>query len=392
MKFIITNQEELSKKIALNTKVSSSNKIIESFKNLKITIKDNSLEITSFNGENCIISNFTIDNKDSFTEEFDFLVDGDAFKNIIDTFTGFNCPQINVSIDLERDRVNLNYNNIKFNLKIQRDTRDFNGTPKLDTYEDYKTAIFNKNALRIAILNTQKCAGKDQAKPILEAVNLVIKEDKADVVTLDGYKAAYNEIECESSEEFVISLSSISAIPIVLDVLKSGYDFVEINTNGVYVMIENDDTVIFLKQIPGTLVNYNKLLNKRDDSYFITLNKKTLESALSATRVGSSATSPIKLTVNPKEQSLKVESVGSTLSGDSVDNFEITLPVKIKYTNDAVSEVSINRTFISDLLKSIYTENCVLTIRSGFEPLFLENENNDKSLYLMLPVSPKRNR
>lgn len=392
MKFTINNQEELSKRIALNTKVSSSNKLIDSFKNIKIVVKENCLEMTSFNGENCIITNFKIDNIESFSEGVEFLVDGDAFKNIVDTFINFKCPYINVFLDLDKDRLNLRYNNIKFNLKIQKNTRDFNGTPKLDTYENYKTAIFNKNALRIAILNTQKCASKDQAKPILEAVNIIVKGNVADIVTLDGYKAAYNQISCECEDDFAISLSSNGAIPIVLDILKSGYDFVEINTDGVYTMIENDDTVIFLKQVTGNIPNYKKLLNIKDDSYFLTLDKKTLESALRASKIGSSATSPIKLTVNTEDSTLTIESAGDVSAGDCIDNFEITLPVTLTCTSANNLDVYINHMFITDLLKSIYTENCILTLKSAVEPLFIENENNDKSIYLMLPVNYNRNR
>lgn len=392
MNFIINNQEELSKKLALNVKVSSTNKLIDSFKNLKMIIKENTLEITSFNGENCIISTFNIERKDDFVEEIEFLVEADIFKNIIDTFTEFNSPCINVFVDYEKERMYLNYNNIKFNLKILKETKDFNGVPKLDTYTDYKTAIFNKNALRRAILNTQKCAGKDQARPILEAVNIIVKGDSADIVTLDGYKAAYNKIECESAEEFTVSLSSSNAMPIVLDVLKSGYDFVEINTNGVYSMIENDDTVIFLKQISGNIPNYTRLIQKKDSAYYITLDKKTLDSALSATRIGNAGNSPIKLIINTKESSLTIESIGSTLSGDAIDNFEITLPVNLNNNDNEDLEIVINRMFMTDLLKSVYTDKCLLIIQSAVEPLFIENENNDKATYLMLPINQNKKR
>lgn len=392
MNLTISNHEELSKKLALNTKVSSSNRLIESFKNLKIVVKENCLEIISFNGENCIISTFNIEHKSTFGTEFEFLAEADIFKNIIDTFVEFKCPHIDVFIDSEKERLYFNYKNIKFNLKILKDTKDFNGIPKLDTYNDYKTAIFNKNVFRRAILNTQKCSSKDQARPILEAVNIVVKGDVADIVTLDGYKAAYNQIECESCEEFIISLSTSSAIPLVLDILKNGYDFIEINTNGSYVMIENDDTIIFLKQISGNLPNYSRLLNRKDSSYFITLDKKTLDSALAATRIGNSSNSPIKLIINVKNSSLTIQSIGSTVSGDSIDSFEITLPIALNSTLSDDLEIVINRMFITDLLKSIYTENCRLIIQSAVEPLFIENESNDKSIYLMLPINQNKKR
>lgn len=392
MKFILNNYEELSKKLALNLKVSSGNKLVESFKNLKVVVQENSLEITSFNGENCVISTFNIEHKEDFQNDVEFLVEADVFKNIIDTFLEFGCPNINVTLNYEKERLHLNHKNIKFNLKILKNTKDFNGTPKLDTYNNYKTAVFNKNAFRRALLNTQKCASKDQAKPILEAVNIIVKEDIADIFTLDGYKAAYNQINCESGEEFTVSLSSSSAIPLILDILKNGYDFIEINTNGSYVMVENDDTVIFLKQISGNLPNYSRLIQQKESSYFITVDKKTLDNSIVATRIGNASNSPIRLLVNVQENTLTIQSAGSAVSGDSMDSFEITLPIALNCSKSDNVEIVVNRMFITDLLKSVYTENCKLIIQGEIEPLFVENDNEDKSTYLMLPINQNKRR
>lgn len=384
MKFIIKNQEELSKKLALNLKATSSNKLVESLKHLKVVIKGNTMENTSYNGESCVISTFSIENESSETTEF--LVEASIFKNIIDKFIEFKVPHINVTLDDAKERMYLSYGGIKFNLKILKNTKDFNGAPNLDTYNDYKTVIFNKNQLRRAFSNTQKCTSKDQAKPILEAINILVSEETADVVTLDGYKLALNTITCESSDSFNVSLSSSNSIPILTDILKNGYDFVELNTNGVYTMVENDDTVVFLKQISDKIPNYKKLLQRQENSTKITVNKKMLESALTATKIGNTGNSPTQISINSKDGTVTAKASGSIVAGDVLDNCEIPVPATIHSNNEEELIIGFNNVFLLEILNSIYTENCNLIIQSPIAPFFIENENDNKSTYLLLPI------
>ena len=371
MKFIIKNQEELSKKLALNLKATSSNKLVESLKHLKVVIKGNTMENTSYNGESCVISTFSIENESSETTEF--LVEASIFKNIIDKFIEFKVPHINVTLDDAKERMYLSYGGIKFNLKILKNTKDFNGAPNLDTYNDYKTVIFNKNQLRRAFSNTQKCTSKDQAKPILEAINILVSEETADVVTLDGYKLALNTITCESSDSFNVSLSSSNSIPILTDILKNGYDFVELNTNGVYTMVENDDTVVFLKQISDKIPNYKKLLQRQENSTKITVNKKMLESALTATKIGNTGNSPTQISINSKDGTVTAKASGSIVAGDVLDNCEIPVPATIHSNNEEELIIGFNNVFLLEILNSIYTENCNLIIQSPIAPFFIEN-------------------
>ena len=93
--------------------------------------------------------------------------------------------------------------------------------------------------------------------------------------------------------------------------------------------------------------------------------------------------------VNKEENSLTIQSLGNTVSGDSMDAFEISLPVTVETPHTDTLEIVINRLFMTSLLKSVYTDNCSLIIQSATEPLFLENENNDNATYLMLPINKK---
>lgn len=384
MKFIIKNQEELSKKLTLNLKATSSNNIIEAFKNLKLKIKNNTIEITSYNNESCVISTLEISNDN--IEECEFLVDANAFKNVIDKLIEFSASEISASLDLEKERIYLSYKGIKFSLKIFKNTNDFKGAPNLDTYSTYKTAVFNKNILRRALLNTKKCTIKDQARPILEAINIVIDNNKADVVAIDGYKLALNTIECESCDSFRTSLSASGSVSILTDILQNGYDFVELNSNGVYTMVENDDHTVFLKEMQGQLIDYNKLSRRRDDSIKIKVNKKSLQTAITGTKIGNKANAPVRLTINPNDSKIIFDIVKTTIHSDVVDSCEIPINVEIENSSNEKLDIFFNSLYFLDLLSSIYTDNCNLIIQSSREPFFLENENDDKSTYLLLPV------
>ena len=385
MNFKIKNQDELSKKITLNLKATSSNKIIESFKSLKLKITGNTMEIVSYNCENCVISNFEIDNIDVI-DGCEFLVDANIFQNIIDTSIEFAANEINAEINLDKERMVLSYNGIKFNLKILKNTKDFESAPSLDTYSEFKTAIFNKNNLRRAFLNTRKCTLKDPAKPILEAININIKENVADVVALDGYRLAINTIECESSDEFKTSLNVAGSISILTEILKNGYDFVELNSNGIYTMVENDDTVVFLREIPDKLIDYNKLIKRGDNTIKIKVDKNQLEKSLSATKIGNSKNSAVQLSVNHNESKIFLKTLNDTVSGNCVEGCEIPLNVTIDSASQNDLTLSFNCMFLLDLLGSFYTEKCNLILQSSIEPFFIENENDNKSIYLLLPV------
>ena len=384
MNFIINKHEELSKKLTLNLKATSSNNIVESFKNLKLKINNNTMEITSYNNESCVISTIEICNKN--TDEYEFLVDANIFKNIIDKLIEFSASEIHIALDFEKERMNVSYNEIKFILKIFKDTKDFVNAPNLDSYDNYKTAVFKTNALRRAFLNTKKCTTKDPARPILEAVNIIIDNNKADIFAIDGYKLAFNELECDCNDSFKTSLSSNSAISILTEVLNDGFDFVELNSNGVYTMVENDNLVVFFREISGDTIDYHKFMTKRADSTIIKINKKSLSSAITATKIGNNANAPVRLRVNPTENTITFSVAKTNAYNGAVDGCEIPISVELEHSLDDNLDVYFNSIFFIELLSSIYTDNCNLIIQNSMQPFFLENENDNKATYLLLPV------
>lgn len=385
MNFKITNQDELSKKITLNIKAVSSNKIIESLKNLKLKISGNNMEIISYNCENCVISNFPIENI-NIEENCEFLVDANTFQNILGQSLDFSAKEINISVNLEKEIMTLSYNGIEFVLKILKNTKDFDSAPNLDSYTDFKTAVFNKNSLRRAISNTKKCASKDPAKPILEAITIDVKENSSSVIALDGIRLAINTIECESSDTFKTSLHAFTSISILSDILKNGYDFVELNSNGIYTMVENDDTVVFLKEIPDKLFDYNKFVTKNNETTNIKVNKTLLEKALSATKIGNSKNSAIELRVDHNNNKIVFKNLNNTISEDCVQSCEVPLDVEISGLLKTNLNIAFNCLYLLDLLSSVYTEDCNLILQGETAPFFIENENDKKSTYLLLPV------
>ena len=83
--FKIKKHKELSKRLNLNLKATSSNSLIESFKYLKLKINNDTMEITSYNNESCVISTVEIENENA--EVHEFLVDANILKSIVDKLT-----------------------------------------------------------------------------------------------------------------------------------------------------------------------------------------------------------------------------------------------------------------------------------------------------------------
>jgi DNA polymerase-3 subunit beta len=385
MRFRIEDCDGLSKKLALNLKAVSTNKIVESFKNFKLKIENQKMEIVSYNGENCIISNFAVATCDEGCVEF--LVDAGIFKSVIDKFNEFNVSYIDLFFDKEKEFLNISFNGIKYNLKVMKNVREFSSIPTIDNYKNYKTMVVNTKMLRRCVMNTQKCASKDKAKPMLEAVNMVVDNDRLDIMSIDGYRLALNNLSCTSDDNFTMSLSSSGAIPILLEVLKGDkMDYVEINSNGVYVMLENSDTVAFLKQISDKVPDYNNFLRKQEGSTTVKVNKKDLERALAAAKIGTNGVTPVKLVINARENKFVIKSMGNPASADVLNECEIPIDSEINSSLEEELIIAFNNTFFAELLNSLYTENCILTLYNSTSPMFLENEDTNNAIYLLLPV------
>ena len=383
MNFIVEDKKDLVKKIALNIKAIEKNTMISSLSNLKLEVKDSTLIITSFDGSNCVVSKININNLSGLNKSI--MIDSNHLKNIVDRLSKLSSSDIKFELLEDTSELSIKSGRMKLKIKVILDTGDFNTVPKIEEFKEYNSVVFTKDELIKSVSNIAKCSKKDTTQPILEAINIVVNEDYADIVALDGYRLGLNILECSSSGNFKISASATRLKDVLGDVALSDADVVELKSNGKYVLIQSGEINVFIREIEGSLAPYKRLLTK-NFLYEIVVQKEDIIWALNSAMMATSKDNKIvRLTLNPGESFVEFKSSGDIIT-DLVNEIDMT----INLSEEDNLEIAFNATYLVDLINNIKTKSVKMYFKDSVSPVYIENEDSEDSLekdsYLVLPV------
>lgn len=382
MQFIVEDKKDLVKKVALNIKAIEKNAIVSSLSNIKLEVLDSMLILTSFDGNNCVVSKLAITNVANINRSI--MVDSAYFKNILDKLSSLKSSNIEFEL-LDTSELSIKSGRTKLKMKTILDTTDFSTVPKVEEFKDYKTVAFDKGELISAVAKVAKCSLKNNTQPILEAVNIMVEEDSADIFCLDGYRLGMNVVECSGSETFKISVSATRLNDVLKDVALSDADVVELKSNGKYVLIQSGDITIFIREIEGSVAPYKRLLSK-SYLYEILADKDELEWVLNTSMMATSKENKIvRLTLKPEDSIIEFNS-----SGDIITDLSNEIDVDLTLTEESELEIAFNATYLLDLIKCTKSKQVKIYFKDSQSPAYIENEDGEDETYLVLPVRISR--
>lgn len=380
MHFTISNKKELAKKVAFNVKVVEKNSLISSLSNIKLEVIDSKLILTSYDGNNCVVSSIDIENKSGVNGSV--LIDMTSFKIIVDRLSLLESELIEFEMLEDNSEMSVKSNRTKLKIKTVLDTSDFEMVPSVEEFEDYKKVIFDRVELSKAVSNVAKCSAKDNVKPLLEAVNFVVEGNKCDVVALDGYKLALNVLSCESDNNFKISVSANKLNSVLKDIASHGEETVELKTNGKYTLIQSGAVNIFIREIEGSIAPYKKLLDKKFN-YSLLINRDALSYVLNSSMMATSKDNKfVKMTVKPNDSTIEFNSKGDIIS-DFSDEIDMIIT---SVEEEEVLEIAFNSSYFVELVGNIESQNLKLYLKDATSPVYIENYEDDSDVYLVLPV------
>lgn len=376
MQFIVEDKKDLVKKIALNIKAIEKNVLISSLSNIKLEVLDSMLILTSFDGNNCVVSKVAIKNIANINRSI--MVDSANFKNIIDRLP----DDSNIKFELlDTSELSIKSGRTKLKMKTILDTTDFSIVPTVEEFNEYKSVAFDKQELMNAVSNVSKCSSINNTQPILQAVNIIVEEESADIFCLDGYRLGMNVVECSGSEAFKILVSATKLNEVLKDVAFSDADVVELKTNGKYVLIQSGDVTIFMREIQGSVAPYKRLLTK-NYLYEILANKDELNWVLKTSMmVTNNDNKLVRLIVKPEESLIEFKS-----SGDIITDLSNEIDVEFITTEESELEIAFNATYLLDLIKCTKSKQVKIYFKDSISPVFIENEEGEDETYLVLPV------
>ena len=216
----------------------------------------------------------------------------------------------------------------------------------------------------------------DDARPILKGCLFEVDGGALTAVALDGYRLAMVKTDVVSSSpkmNCIIPARCLGEIAKLIDTEKESID-VLIGQNH---MLINDGTVkIITRLLEGEFINYRQVIPSTT-STTILVNKAQLEDGLERASLLARMDKNNLVKFDIRDKILTLTSASNI--GNVTENITISLEGK-----DLV--IAFNARYLSDCMHSITDEFIKINFTSQIAPCTICSAENDKYLYLILPV------
>lgn len=328
----------------------------------KFTILANNMEIYI----NTVVSAMIL-------EEGDVAVNGKLFSGLIRKLP--DNEQITIKTDSKKHSITITAGKANVSLPYI-DAKTYPEPPNTD---EKNSVIFcvNGQIFRNKIKNTIYAASKKEDNSILSSMNLVLKNNKLYVCSLDGRRVAKNYITFTKKSNKCVECNIIVPLYTCQEILKIKHTELEITVTNNHIIIRSDDFLMISSLISGKFYDISKIATKSQLS--VQVPKEQLEESINRTLILADEKTPLRIRITKSEMVLNCQSKHGLLT----ETIEI-----LGNNNKTPLEIGFNPLFLLDAIKAMEEEqeHINLNFENATSPCFIKNENN---LHLVLPVALK---
>ncbi len=359
---IKVNQRELSKHINMTQKAISSRTTLQILDGILLETLNGKLKLT---GTDLEVSIETFLNCE-ILEEGSVVVNSRIFGDIIKKL-----PDSTIHIEVKNNNINIKCENSEFNI-LGNPGEDYPALPLIIEKESFTiTKDIFKNAIRQTVFSTSQ----DETRQSLTGVLLELSDNMISFVALDGYRLALRKLNINSDLELKIiipgrSLSELSKI------VEDNDDDMNISTAPGHVIFNIGDTVLYSRLLEGQFFNYKEIIRKEHKTV-VTVNKREFQNSLERASLlaKEEKANLIKLSVMDNKVNIRSNSeIGNVF--ESIDSNQEGENLNIAF----------NSRYILEGIKTIDNEEIELNFMGSLNPCIINGVDDDKYIYLVLPV------
>ena len=331
---------------------------------IKIKAANDGITLVAYDGEISIEKRVAAE----IMEEGELCVNGKTFADFVNKISSFE-----VVINSDEKGIVIQYGDSETYMQ----SLSADEFPKMGERNWEEKAYFEtkESDLKELISKVVFCCATDESRPILKGCLLETKEGKLTATALDGFRMATSYCQANADKgdlKIVCPARTLVEISRMLD----GDEYLKIYADKNVLSVGVADTVITSRLYMGEFV-------RKENIYPIDFTTKA--------------------TVKRAEMIDSIERASVLIRGDK--NNLVVLDIKLgKIVINANSEIgkveetvaaelngkelkiAMNGKYILDALKALNEENVILSFNSPVSPFTVENENDNKNQYLILPV------
>lgn len=216
----------------------------------------------------------------------------------------------------------------------------------------------------------------DDARPILKGCLFEITKNSITAVALDGYRLAMVKSDIEASCEKLSVIVPARSLGEISKLVESSEDLVDVFIGQNHLLINDDSVRIITRLLEGEFINYKQVI-PASTTTTILVNKAQLEDGLERASL---------LARMDKNNLVKFEIRDKVLTLTSASNIgNVTENITISLEGKDLS-IAFNARYLSDCMHTISDEFIKINFTSQIAPCTICSAEDDKYLYLILPV------
>ncbi len=248
--------------------------------------------------------------------------------------------------------------------------------PSLPTVEKLAPFVLSQNALRDMIRQTLFSIAQDNSKPILTGELFELKQDVAQIISVDGYRISFRKnplLQCAEPTNVIVPGKTLSELN---KILSQEDDNVSMYVTDKHILFDLGTATMVSRLIGGDFIRYEQSFTEEFKTKIV-LDKseliQTLERASLVSR--DNRKSPVRFHI--KDSMLLV-----TAKSDMGTAYE-ELPCE---TEGADLEIAFNPRYFIEALRSIDDEKVAVQFLASLSPCTILPVDGDAFKYLILPL------
>lgn len=300
-------------------------------------------------------------------EEGSLVLDSRIFGEIIRKL-----PNSEIEITtIDENTIEINCHKSCVNL-IHMDANDY---PLLPTIDEDTICSISQKTLKNMIKGTIFATAQDETRPILTGVLFELKNNKLNLVALDGFRVAFKseDVECSDNKEAVIPGKTLNEVS---KILEDSDEEVKITFTQNHILFNCGNTKIVSRLLEGEFIKYTSIIPQE---YKLKVSVKKdeilgcIERASLMAKDGN--TNLVKLDI--KDDVIVVTS--NSQLGKAREEVSILL-------QGESLKIAFNSKYLIDIFKNIEEEEIIMELSSAVAPCVVKNKEKDNCTYLLLPV------
>ena len=255
--------------------------------------------------------------------------------------------------------------------------------PELPKIEVENSISLEQSSLKSMIRKTIFAVSNDDNKPIFSGCLFEIKDNKLNIVAIDGFRLALRNINLPVRVNDFKAVIPARTLNEIIKILSDSFEEVKMGVSKNQALFEMENCKLVTRLLEGEFLNYKSVIpnswktkvrvNKDD-----LLNSFERISLISSSAIEKEKKYPVKVTVDIGKMTISC----TNQTGDAKEEVFIS-------TEGEFLEAGFNPKYFLDCLKAIDDEEICLEFGTNISPCLIKSVDENNYIYMILPIRLK---